>query len=336
MTGLIFPEDLTAWRRWAKRQRGVTGLLRAVKDRIRPVPQPPTRLWLGGSTPTVLFVVDKLSPSCRIALMEPFKHFRRDQVAVISALDVPQAHSLDSHPIASLSELPSSLTAAITLGGYNRLASWVEPWFKSTNRRFIVVQHGLFTPWAPPLNDGDHLLAWSEEDAAFWSAQRPSITTEVVGSQMLWEAAAQPAELDSDIPVMLGQLHGIELPTVSKLNAYRTFCVENQALYRPHPNEADVVSRLGHQVLKRAGVKFETSGRALPQLGHPVVSIFSTGTLEAAQRGLPAWVYHPDPKPWVRDFWRRYRLHEYGADPTPAHELGPVEPAKAVASAALA
>ena len=39
----------------------------------------------------------------------------------------------------------------------------------------------------------------------------------------------------------------------------------------------------------------------LNELPNPVVSIFSTGVLEAAIRGIPAWVYHPNPPGWLED-----------------------------------
>jgi hypothetical protein len=89
---------------------------------------------------------------------------------------------------------------------------------------------------------------------------------------------------------------------MDKLRVYRDFCSDGRADYRPHPNESDVLSKAGHAWLRRRGVAFEASGRPVTELARPVVSIFSTGTLEAAQRGLPAWVHHPDPPSWVADF----------------------------------
>ena len=51
--------------------------------------------------------------------------------------------------------------------------------------------------------------------------------------------------------------------------------------------------------------------------------MFSTGVLEAAARGLPAWVDFPDPPAWLREFWDRYgmrhlrRAAHAGARPRP-------------------
>jgi hypothetical protein len=221
------------------------------------------------------------------------------------------------------------------LGAFNELAGQVKPWCAHHDVRFAVVQHGLIAPLAPPLADGDHFLAWSSADAEYETAGRTSVSAEVVGSQMLWEAASlPPAEILNDRPVMLGQLHGIELGRVSKQRIYTEFCTSSDCTYRPHPSEADIMSRVQHAAMRRAGVRFETSKDPLPQLGRPVVSIFSTGTMEAAQRHLPAWVYHPDPPAWVRDFWSRYRLSEIGHAPTAPADLPEVEPAIAIARVA--
>ena len=69
----------------------------------------------------------------------------------------------------------------------------------------------------------------------------------------------------------------------------------------------------------------------LADLAAPVVSVFSTGVLEAAARGLPAWVDFPDPPAWLREFWDRYDMRPYGGDPTPAPARPDEEPAVAIA-----
>ena len=235
----------------------------------------------------------------------------------------------------SPAQLPKSIEQVLSLGAFCALSGRVKPWATKRDIRFSVVQHGLMTPWAPPLSDGDHLLAWSEADGHYWSADRPSITWEVVGPQMLWEADQQPRlAVADDRPIMLGQLHGIELDRMDKLRVYRDFCSDWRADYRPHPNESDVLSKAGHAWLRRRGVAFEASGRPVTELARPVVSIFSTGTLEAAQRGLPAWVHHPDPPSWVADFWGRYGLSPSGSAPTKPWQLGDVPPSVLIARAA--
>ncbi|MGJ6980364.1 prephenate dehydrogenase [Aestuariimicrobium soli] len=339
--GLAFPDDLAAWQRWAERRHGVQGALRRAKGTLRPSEPATATLWLPPDEPTTLVVMDNLSPSCRLVIHEPLRHaadLRR--VAVLTEVPDPLLPEFGDgaqwSPVEFIGpgQLPRSIERVLSLGAFNRLSAVVEGWAKPRDKQFVVVQHGLMTPWAPPLNDGDHLLAWSEADAHFWSADRDSITWQVVGPQMLWEAAGRPAaEVVDDRPVMLGQLHGIELPRLQKVRVYESFCLRQGADYRPHPIERDVASRAAHAWLQRRGVGFETSGRPLVDLGRPVVSIFSTGTLEAAQRGLPAWVHHPSPPAWVRDFWARYGLREFGDEPTAAWSMGADEPAALIARA---
>lgn len=338
MSGLKYPVDLAAWNRWAARRAGVLGRARQAKALLRPSDPPVATLWLpGAGEPTHLVIMDNLSPSCRLVIHDPLRHVADlSKVAVLTQVPNPELPGEDWHRVEFIgpAQIPRSVEQVLSLGAFNWLSGQVEPWAKGRGMRYSVVQHGLMTPWAPPLNDGDHLLAWSEADAHFWTADRPSITWEVVGSQMLWQSGQAPkVDVQDDRPIMLGQLHGIELPRLEKLRVYEQFCRANDADYRPHPVETDVLSRAGHSFLRRRAVGFEDSGRPLPELGRPVVSIFSTGTLEAAQRGLPAWVHHPNPPEWIRDFWARYGLRQFGDAPTPAWEVGEVEPARAIAEA---
>ena len=64
-----------------------------------------------------------------------------------------------------------------------------------------------------------------------------------------------------------------------------------------------------------------------------VVSVFSTGILEAAARGVPAWAAYDRPPAWLEEFWERYAMSRYGAAPTPAPPPAAREPALAVAAA---
>ena len=79
------------------------------------------------------------------------------------------------------------------------------------------------------------------------------------------------------------------------------------------------------------GIEIDRGREPLNTLTNPVVSIFSTGVLEAAIRGIPAWVYHPNPPAWVREFWGRYGLSEWGEAPTPAPAVPSTPPAQAIA-----
>ena len=64
-----------------------------------------------------------------------------------------------------------------------------------------------------------------------------------------------------------------------------------------------------------------------------MVSVFSTGILEAAARGVPAWAAYDRPPAWLAEFWERYAMSRYGSDPTPAPAPPEREPAAAVAAA---
>jgi hypothetical protein len=59
--------------------------------------------------------------------------------------------------------------------------------------------------------------------------------------------------------------------------------------------------------------------------------MWSTGILEAAAAGLPAWVYHPDPPEWLREVWQRYGLSVWGSEPTPVSAIAAGEPAERLA-----
>lgn len=341
MTGLAFT-SLTEWQRWADdRDRAVSALRRLRSARWGPVDdEPSATLWLPDGQPGALIVIDKLTDSCRFAITAPIE--RLSQPARTALLAPAGAFEGDRfvserwspRPWGGTGCLTASITEVLTLGGYLRLAGEVAAWARARDVRHSVIQHGLLTPWSPPPMAGDRLLAWTQEDADFWSEGQSMVTTEVVGSQMLWEAASQPrAVVAADRPLMLGQLHGIELGRRSCLMTYLKFCREVGADYRPHPNERDAVSRVMHKVMRARGITFDDSGVPLTEIARPVVSIFSTGTLEAAHRGLPAWVTHPDPPAWLSQFWARYGLARWGEDPTAAWETSGTEPARRVAEA---
>lgn len=336
-TGLLFPGDLAGWQRWNHRQRRLGGALRSAKARVRPAPTVSPVLHLPPDEVRTLIVIDVLSPSCRAAVLEPLRHLDPRHTAVLSPVTdpgLPADGAWQPRPYAGTHDLPATIATVCTLGAFLPIAGPVSQWAKEHRMRHVVVQHGLLTPWSPPLADGDHLLGWSEADAAYLTSGHKGVTSEVVGSQLLWSAAQlPPADIRDERPVMLGQLHGTEMARNQTFGVYWQFCRSIGADYRPHPNESDLASTTLHRIMRAGGITFDASGESLAGLGRPVVSIFSTGTLEAAQRGLPAWVTHPDPSPWLRDFWHRYHLQRWGQAPTPrwieAHE----EPATAVATA---
>lgn len=126
-------------------------------------------------------------------------------------------------------------------------------------------------------------------------------------------------------------MHGAELPRrLTAGTAYR-FCRMHDALYRPHPAETDALSRAAHRLMRRRGIAFAPTDVPLRELTSPVVAIFSTGVLEAAARGVPAWVHCPDAPGWVHEFWRRYDMRPFGGTPTPPLAAAEGEPAVRIA-----
>jgi hypothetical protein len=196
------------------------------------------------------------------------------------------------------------------------------------------VQHGLLTPYAPPLPPTARLLAFTEADASFAASGRDDVVAAEVGSQLLWEAGARTSprsDFSDSRPVYLGQLHGAELPRTAKAHAASTFCRAHGATYRPHPAEADFASRIQHDLWELRGITIDRSGQTLSELGRPVVSVFSTGILEAAAHGVPAWVSYPSPPRWLAEFWDRYSMGRWGRVPTAAPPRPQREPAAAIA-----
>lgn len=327
---LRFPSDLVAWERWQQRQHPV----RALKGRLR-ASRPEGMLTRGSAAADLLVVVDSTSPSNRAALLAPAHHLPAERLAVLSPGPVARlmpAHGWVEAPWTDGERL-GPVSAVLTAGHYLALGRVGHREATARGVPELVSQHGLLTPFAPPLPPGSRLLAWSDQDADFWRSGRSDVTTEIVGSQLLHDAAAgPPAAPDPDAPLTyLGQLHGAELPRRDLAAAAEAFCRTHAATYRPHPSERDRRSRRTHTRWEREGITLDRRGRPLAELGGGVVSVFSTGVLEAAARGLPAWVDFPDPPGWLSDFWQRYGMHTWGSDPTPAPSRPDVEPAQAVA-----
>jgi hypothetical protein len=85
-------------------------------------------------------------------------------------------------------------------------------------------------------------------------------------------------------------------------------------------------------VWRRQGIGFDDGRVPLRDLTTPVVSVFSTGILEAAARGIPAWAAYDEPPAWLAGFWERYAMSRFGSDPTPAPVRPTAEPAAVVAA----
>lgn len=332
--GLSFPHDLEAWRRWQERRH----LLRWARNRLAPPRATPLIGWLGcGDDPDILIAADSIHASSAAALLAPLTHLDPTRVAVMAPAEhlrtladrLPggpwRAHRADA-------ELRLRPRVVAALGHYAPVGATAYRLALARSIPFVIVQHGLLTPLAPPLAPGSQLLAWTPDDARFYRSGRTDVTATAVGSQLLWQARDRIA-VNPDEPLRyLGQLHGAELRRSALTRAAYRFCRQTGAHYRPHPSEVDRLSRITHASWVRSGITLDRSGVPLTELRAPVVSVFSTGVLETAARGLPAWVDFPNPPKWLGEFWDRYGMRRYGGDPTSAPPCPDVEPAAAVAA----
>ena len=253
--GLNHPDSLEDWRRWA-RPSALRRAVVAVRGRGRLV-DPALRLLLYGTAPTVLAALDSATLSGIAAGLRPVALGPRANVAVLCPPHlVPAVQAMLGDPVEDrsitfadeLSVLDGTVRAVLSLGHFLRAGELAQDWAAARGVEYIVVQHGLLTPFTPPLPDEVTLYAFSHEDGAFWTGGRPGRTVRMVGSQILWEAsdpqspAAQPGPT-----VFLGQLHGRELGRWSATQQTLAFLrAEPHVLYRPHPSERDMLSRATH------------------------------------------------------------------------------------------
>lgn len=354
---LKYPLDLDAWQAWQRRQKKLKWVKYKLNSllasaRSRTVAEEPVRglLYTRGTKPQVLIVMDSFSPTNRNAILEPLKHLDAVDVALwvpedasdyldgqyaserYSRKDWSEQEISGDELMRLLPDVRIVLSAAQFLG---RGAAAYE-YARAIGAEYWMVQHGLLVPQAPPLPVGCTLLAFSEADAEFWASGRRDVTTHAVGSQLLYlaaqKAAGAEAQKQNDLePIFLGQMHGAELPRASFAYASHSFLKKFGGTYRPHPSEKDKLSVLTHKLWEKEGIRIDRSGTPLNEVPNPVVSIFSTGVLEAAIRGIPAWVYHPAPPAWLVEFWDRYGMNQWGQEPTPAPVQPKKEPAQRIA-----
>lgn len=337
--GLNIPRDLDEWRNWQRNRHP----LRKLRRTMRPEPEPTFVVAVRGEDPAVLIAFDADTPTQRMSLLEPLKALGDRPAAVLAPAGLPRFEQLLpggpwQHvpvPGTGLPEALQRVSVVLAVGHYLPAGALAYAWSRKLGARFDVVQHGLLAPHAPPLPEDAHLLAFSDADAEFWRSGRDDITWDVVGSQLLWTAGAGTARqaVQDRPPVFLGQLHGAELPRSGFARAARQFCIATGAVYRPHPSETDRLSRLQHAVWERRGIKLDRSGVPLAELHAPIASVFSTGVLEAAALGIPAWVTYPLPPVWLKEFWERNGMSQWGSAPTPAPVRPDEEPARAIAEA---
>ena len=354
---LKYPLDLDAWQAWQRRQKKLKWVkykLNSLLDsaRSRTIAEEPVHglLYTRGTKPQVLIVMDSFSPTNRNAILEPLKHLD----AVDVALWVPEDASeyLDGQYASEhysrkdwteqeisgdeLMRLLPDIRIVLSAAQFLSRGAVAYEFSRAIGAEYWMVQHGLLVPQAPPLPVGCTLLAFSEADAEFWASGRRDVTTHAVGSQLLYlaaqKAAGAEAQKQNDLePIFLGQMHGAELPRASFAYASHSFLKKFGGTYRPHPSEKDKLSVLTHKLWEKEGIRIDRSGTPLNEVPNPVVSIFSTGVLEAAIRGVPAWVYHPAPPAWLVEFWDRYGMNRWGSEPTPAPVQPEKEPARRIA-----
>ena len=354
---LKYPLDLDAWQAWQRRQKKLKWVkykLNSLLDsaRSRTIAEEPVHglLYTRGTKPQVLIVMDSFSPTNRNAILEPLKHLD----AVDVALWVPEDASeyLDGQYASEhysrkdwteqeisgdeLMRLLPDIRIVLSAAQFLSRGAVAYEFSRAIGAEYWMVQHGLLVPQAPPLPVGCTLLAFSEADAEFWASGRRDVTTHAVGSQLLYlaaqKAAGAEAQKQNDLePIFLGQMHGAELPRASFAYASHSFLKKFGGTYRPHPSEKDKLSVLTHKLWEKEGIRIDRSGTPLNEVPNPVVSIFSTGVLEAAIRGIPAWVYHPAPPAWLVEFWDRYGMNRWGSEPTPAPVQPEKEPARRIA-----
>ena len=226
--------------------------------------------------------------------------------------------------------------AGVDVKAYGR--AWSKHWWDrartwSWHRPAIPSGRDLDRSHAYGVMAGARALVWSQADGEFWASSRTDVTWQVVGSQLLFNAALQPRIKVSATarPLFLGQLHGAEIGRSYMAQVSERFCRDTGAIYRPHPSEKDKASRLIHAYWRRRGIEFDPGTSPLFETNRPVVSVFSTGTLEAAARGIPAWVYAPNAPSWVHSFHTRYGLSRWSDIPTVAPQAPALEPATAIA-----
>ena len=341
--GLRHPADLVAWRRWHESRHPVRGAARSVRARLRPPADTRVDLLSPGPDADLLVAVEATHASVARAVVAPLDHLEPGRTTVVAPVgwQPPAAYATHRRRTVVLSDLADLVAprAVLAAGHYTEIGAAAFAVTDDRELPFLVSQHGALTPYAPPLPRAARLLAWSEADAAFWTAGRHDVEGIVVGSELLWQAGLETGRRPSSTSgtsgtgrlVYLGQGHAAEISRARLARAALSTCREHDATYRPHPSERDVTSRAVLAGYRRAGITVDTSGVPLVDLEAPIVSVFSTGVLEAAARGREAWVDFPRPPAWLGEFWERYGMHRLGSSPTSAPERPAVEPARRIA-----
>lgn len=282
-----------------------------------------------------IVVLDSATPSSQAAVLAAAQALAVQgwAMTLVAPPGVVAAVPSPPVPLASLTaELPTDASVVLSIGGHLPIGAAVHAYAGSTGIPSVVVQHGALTPFSPPPPQGAHLAAWSTADLEFWVSGRDDVSGRAVGSQLLWQAARTPRRPGplEDTVVFLGQMHGGELPARLTARTVKVLRTRTPLAYRPHPAETDVLSRLRHERWRRAGLAILPTS-PLSDLNAPVVSHFSTGMLEAAAMGLPAFAFCAEPPPWLEEFWDRYDVAVWGQSNPTAVQVPAAEPAQALA-----
>lgn len=339
--------DMQRWQQWQRSRAPLARRIRVVLDpRARVGTEFVLTRWGAGDSEVVLVAIDSVSPSQVPALVDPLCRLlaRGSEVALLAPFDSATAlhHLLPAAEAVSVriepnAPPPLAVSAVLSAGDHLPAGGIALEWARAQSCPYIVVQHGILTPYTPPLPPEAHLLAWNEADVRFWTAGNET-PAEVVGSQLLWRAARDsnslqgpPSASSAESVTFLGQLHGAELPrrlTRRSVAALRLGC---PLIYRPHPGESDIASRVQHRVWANQGIAVR-SHDSLADAPGAILSHFSTGILESAAMGLPAYAYCAQPPTWLRQLWDRYEMAQWGDSQATSVDARGSEPAAAVAA----
>ncbi|PUA81526.1 RNA-binding protein [Nocardioides currus] len=331
--GLRHPGDLVAWRRWHESRHPV----RAARSRLRPTPETVVDVLTPSGGGDLLVAVEATHASVDRAVVAPLRHLPAERTSIVCPTEwqPPEGYAAHDRRTIALDAVAAMLepTAVLAAGHYTEIGAAAFALAELRGVPFLVSQHGALTPFAPPLPRAARLLAWSEADAGFWTTGRDDVRVTVSGSQLLWKAGLRTSAATGGAGPLtyLGQGHAAEIGRARLVHAALSTCREHGAVYRPHPSERDLASRAALAAYERAGITVDDRGVPLVELTSPIVSVFSTGVLEAAARGLGAWVDFPRPPAWLGEFWERYGMRRLGNDPTTAPARPDLEPARRIA-----
>lgn len=323
--GLKFT-GMAEWQRWQTSQRSAFSWIprraRATDDEAS------IELWVRGHEPELLVACDSNFQQDLAALLDPLALLPDVPLTIAKPVNLdlmlPPGDWRRRHYV------DLTVRSVVSLGSNLPVGAWAARLASIHNWTQWVVQSGMLHQYSPPPPRNARLLAWSDNDAEYWTTARPDLTAEVVGSQYLATAALHPAPQVGafDRPFFAGQLHRCELHRRDVVKTVTAFWRDTNAIYRPALQEDDRFARQQHRRWRRMGMTIDQETGWL-EMNRPTVSIYDVGVLLAAARGLPAWVHHPEPAEWLLELWERYRLSAWRGTPTPALEQ-PEYPALAI------